>query len=181
MKKSQAGVRSEERRRTIVHGMAIGEQQELVQLLVEARGGLMDGGDNRAAARCQLTQRGDQVHGRGGVQARGGLIQEDDGGVDQQLVADRDSLALAPADAPPEEAACSEKDPQSCVSAHGNGHAAMCMQAVHVVHRRSGASSRLQDQHCSWNHDAPPDKAACCEKYPHRTTDLGTSSGPAQH
>lgn len=96
-------------RRTIVHGVAIREQQQLVQLLVQARGRLVDGGHNSAATRGKLTQRGDQVHGCGGVQARSGLIQEDDGRVYQQLVTHRDTLALAPADPPPEEAACNKR------------------------------------------------------------------------
>ncbi len=37
---------------------------------------------------------------------RGGLIQEDDGGVDEQLMPHRHPLALPPRDAPLKEAAC---------------------------------------------------------------------------
>jgi len=46
------------------------------------------------------------VHGGGAVQATGGLIQHDDGGVDQQLLADGHTLALTTTDATPEEATC---------------------------------------------------------------------------
>lgn len=46
------------------------------------------------------------MHGCGAVQTTSGLVQHDDGGVDQQLVADGHALALATTDAAPEEAAC---------------------------------------------------------------------------
>jgi hypothetical protein len=43
----------------------------------------------------QDAQRGHQVHGGGGVQAAGGLVQQQHRRVDQQLVADAHALALA--------------------------------------------------------------------------------------
>jgi hypothetical protein len=48
------------------------------------------------------------VHCSGAVQSTSGLVQHDDGRVDQQLVADGDALALTTTDATPEEAACRE-------------------------------------------------------------------------
>lgn len=65
----ETGTATRERKKilTIVHGVALREQQQLVELLVEAAGRLVDGGHHSAASRCQLAQRRHQVHGGGGV------------------------------------------------------------------------------------------------------------------
>eukprot|EP00951_Prasinocladus_malaysianus_P028414 scaffold258803_cov34-Prasinocladus_malaysianus.AAC.1 len=65
----------------------------------------MDGCDDGASARCQAVQCVDERQGGGGVQPRGGLVQKDDGRVDEHLVAHADPLALAAGYAPPHEAA----------------------------------------------------------------------------
>lgn len=44
------------KRRTIVHGVAIGEQQQLVELLVQSRARLMDCGDDCAPTGGQLAE-----------------------------------------------------------------------------------------------------------------------------
>lgn len=54
----------------------------------------MDGGDDRPAGFGQPVQEPDQVEGGGGVEASGGLVQEDQGGVDQQLDSHRRPLPL---------------------------------------------------------------------------------------
>ena len=92
-------------RSAVVNRVALAEQQQLVQLLVQAGRGLVDGGGHRAAAAGQLAQHAQQVHGGGGVQPRGGLVQQQQRGVDQQLVPHGDALALAAGDAAAEEAA----------------------------------------------------------------------------
>ena len=58
----------------VVHHVALGQQQQLVQLLVEPRAGLVDGGDHRAAAAGQPPQSADEVHRRRAVQPRGRLV-----------------------------------------------------------------------------------------------------------
>lgn len=67
----------------------------LVHVLVEPAGRLVDAGYHGAAAAGQAAQRLHQFQGGGRVQAGGGLVQEQDGGVSEQLVADRHTLALA--------------------------------------------------------------------------------------
>jgi hypothetical protein len=46
----------------------------------------MDGGGDGPAPQCQLLQGHQEVEGRGGVEAAGGLIQHQNGGVDEQLL-----------------------------------------------------------------------------------------------
>lgn len=66
----------------------------------------MNGCGHGAPPCRQVLQQTDQVHGCGAVQPTGGLVQHDDGGVDQQLVADGHTLALTTTDTTPEEATC---------------------------------------------------------------------------
>ena len=47
----------------------LAEQQQLVQALVQAGAGLVDGGDDGTPSRSQLPQNLNTVHGCGGVQA----------------------------------------------------------------------------------------------------------------
>ena len=61
-------MKKKEQRLAVVHHVALREQQQLVQLLVEPRAGLVDGGDHRPAPAGQPPQRADQVHRRRAVQ-----------------------------------------------------------------------------------------------------------------
>jgi hypothetical protein len=92
------------------------------------------------------------VHCCGAVQATGGLIQQDDGGVDQQLVADGDTLALTTADATPEEATCSSSptdrsstrlcDPQCTPTS--NGYETVQMRSPLLMPRLKKPPARIR-------------------------------------
>jgi hypothetical protein len=62
-------------------------------------------------------QQADQMHCRGAVQATGGLVKQDDGRVDQQLVANGHALALTATDASPEKAPCRGEPAQQAAAA----------------------------------------------------------------
>ena len=59
----------------------------------------VQGSLSRCAGHGHLLKGGNDKFGRGGVQAGGGLVQEEQGGVSDKFNADVDSLALAAADA----------------------------------------------------------------------------------
>ena len=58
----------------VIHDVAVAQQHELVQQLVQAAGGLVDGGDDRAPAAGQRPQRLHQLQRRRAVQPAAPMI-----------------------------------------------------------------------------------------------------------
>jgi len=85
-------------RRPEVDGAALGEEHELVEQLEHLARRLVDDRQHRLAARGQAADgRHHEVGGRR-VQARGRLVQEQDGRAGHELHADRDAALLPPRD-----------------------------------------------------------------------------------
>jgi hypothetical protein len=124
----------------VVRNVALSQQHQLVQLLVQPAAGLVDGRGNCTPTQRQLAQRHQQVQRCRAVQAAGGLVQHEDGGVDQQLVADGHALALPSADASPEEA------PDDGVPALGE--AQRQQHRLHALGTLRGAHATRQAQRC---------------------------------
>mmetsp|Transcript_34331 Transcript_34331/g.90928 ORF Transcript_34331/g.90928 Transcript_34331/m.90928 type:complete len:624 (-) Transcript_34331:44-1915(-) len=84
---------------SLVDDLAAGEEDGAVEELEDLRARLVDGAHDRLVQLRQLLQQGDDVVGRGGIQAARRLVKEGDLGVRDQLGADGGALLLAAGDA----------------------------------------------------------------------------------
>jgi len=75
---------------------AIGQQHHIVEVVEELRTRLVNGAQDGGALLGQLVQGGHQLLGTVGVQARGGLIAEQDHRIVEQLHGEGQSLAFSP-------------------------------------------------------------------------------------
>lgn len=79
----------------VVDHVAVQDQQDLVELQEDLGGGLVDGGHHRPARLGQPVEELDQVKSSRRVESGGGLIEEDERGVDEQFDSDGSPLLLS--------------------------------------------------------------------------------------
>lgn len=91
----------------VVDGVALGDEQQLVEHVEHPAGGLVDGGDHRPSGRRpgEAAEHDEELRRRRGVEARGGLVEEQQRRVDEDLVPDARPLPLAARHAAHERAA----------------------------------------------------------------------------
>lgn len=79
----------------VVHHVPVQNQQDLVELQEDLRRRLVDGCHHCPAGLSQAVEELDQVEGRGGVESGGGLVEENERGVDEQFDSYGGSLFLS--------------------------------------------------------------------------------------